>query len=180
METPYKNLKGGFLRGVESLGSNNLISKKTAMTKVNFYHLTSSPIGKALPKLLEKAIASNARVVVQAESEDKVAQLNSELWTYTTKFFLPHGAKEDGFADQQPIYLTASNENPNGATILAIAENAVATDMDKFEKCLYMFDGNDASQLQTARSRWKEYKEAGFEVTYWQQNAKGGWEEGGK
>jgi DNA polymerase-3 subunit chi len=150
------------------------------MTKINFYHLTSSPLGKALPKLLEKVIASDARVVVQAPSHERMEQLNSELWTYTTKFFLPHGSKADGFADEQPIYLTASNENPNGATILAIVENAEVSELQSFEKCLYMFDGNDAAQLQTARSRWKEYKTAGHELTYWQQNPKGGWEEGGK
>jgi len=148
------------------------------MAKINFYHLTSSPVGKALPKLLEKVIATGVRVVVQAISDEKVQQLNRELWTYTTKVFLPHGSKEDGYADEQPIYLTAANENPNGATILAIVENAESMEMESFEKCLYMFDGNDTSQLQTARKRWKEYKESGFELIYWKQNPKGGWEKG--
>jgi DNA polymerase-3 subunit chi len=148
--------------------------------KINFYHLTSSPMGKALPKLLEKVVTSGARAVVQAPSEEKVRQLNGELWTYTTIFFLPHGTKEDGFEAEQPIYLTASNENPNGATILAIVDNATASNIESYEKCLYMFEGNDPAQLTAARSRWKEYKTAGHELTYWQQNAKGGWEEGGK
>lgn len=150
------------------------------MTAINFYHLTKLPIGKALPKLLEKVIATKANVIVQAASDEAVEQLNKELWTYTTKFFLPHGSKKDGNESEQPIYLTASNENPNGATILAIAGNAEAENIDSFDKCLYMFDGNDEEQLKTARNRWKEYKESGFDITYWQQNPKGGWEEGAK
>lgn len=148
--------------------------------KINFYHLTKLPIGKALPKLLEKVISSGARVLVHTNSEEKVEQLNKEMWTYTTKFFLPHGSKKDGFCDEQPIYLTAANENANGANILALVENSSVDNIADFEKCIYMFDGNDEAQLSAARKHWKEYKNAGHELTYWQQTAKGGWEEGGK
>lgn len=145
--------------------------------KINFYHLTQTPLGKALPRLLEKVVASNMRAVVQIEDDEKVEKLNNELWTYTTKVFLPHGSKKDGYESQQPIYLTASNENPNGADVLAFVGNAEPEFSDKYTKCLYMFDGNNESELQTARSRWKKYKEQGFDLTYWQQTAKGGWEE---
>ncbi|MDA0782295.1 MAG: DNA polymerase III subunit chi [Rickettsiales bacterium] len=146
------------------------------MTMINFYHLTKLPVGKALPKLLEKAIMADKRVMVQLTDDIRVEQLNKEMWTYTTKFFLPHGAKGDGFEDEQPIYLTASNENANGATILAMVENATIDNLNDFEKCIYMFDGNDESQLKAARVHWKEFKSIGHEVTYWQQTPKGGWE----
>jgi DNA polymerase-3 subunit chi len=146
------------------------------MTQINFYHLTKLPIGKALPKLLEKVISADKRVLVQLANEERVEQLNKEMWTYTTKFFLPHGAKGDGFEDQQPIYLTTENENANGATILAMVENSVIDNINDYEKCIYMFDGNDDKQLKGARLHWKEFKSKDHEVTYWQQNAKGGWE----
>lgn len=146
--------------------------------KINFYHLTQTPLGKALPKLLEKVVAGGMRAVVIAEDDKKVEQLNTELWTYTTKVFLPHGSKKDGYSAQQPIYLTSGNENPNGATVLAFTGNAEPQALDGYEKCLYMFDGNDVSQLQNARKRWKEYKAAGYDTTYWQQSEKGNWEEG--
>ncbi len=146
------------------------------MTTINFYHLTKLPVGKALPKLLEKVIMADKRVLVQIPNESRVEQLNKEMWTYTTKFFLPHGAKGDGFEDEQPIYLTASNENANRATILAMVENTIVDNIGDFEKCIYMFDGNDEPQLQTARGHWKDFKSKGHELTYWQQNSKGGWE----
>jgi len=144
--------------------------------KINFYHLTQIPLGKALPRLLEKVIASDMRAVVKLEDEAAVEKLNIELWTYTTKVFLPHGSKADGYADQQPIYLTAQNENPNGAQVFVFVGNAEPADLKGFEKCLYMFDGSDAGQVQTARSRWKEYKNSGFELAYWQQTEQGVWE----
>jgi DNA polymerase-3 subunit chi len=146
--------------------------------KINFYHLTQTPLGKALPRLLEKVLAADMRAVVLLEDEEKVEKLNSELWTYTTKVFLPHGSRIDGFAEEQPIFLTAGNENPNGAKVFVFVGNASPWNLDGFTKCLYMFDGNDESQLQTARARWKEYKGQGMDITYWQQSEKGLWEEG--
>lgn len=117
------------------------------------------------------------RAVVLLEDDEKVEKLNSELWTYTTKVFLPHGSKKDGFASEQPIYLTAKNENPNKAEVFAFIGNAQPEALDRYKKCLYMFDGNDESQLQTARARWKEYKAKGIDITYWKQSDKGAWEE---
>lgn len=146
--------------------------------KINFYHLTQTPLGKALPRLLEKVLASDMRAVVLLEDEEKVEKLNTELWTYTTKVFLPHGSKKDGYEKEQPIFLTAKNENPNGAQVLAFVGNAQPESIDGYIKCLYMFDGNDTSQLETARKHWKEYKTKGTDLTYWQQSEKGNWEEG--
>lgn len=148
--------------------------------KINFYHLTQTPLGKSLPRLLEKVLASDMRAVVKLEDDAAVEKLNMELWTYTTKVFLPHGSVKDGYISEQPIYLTARNENPNGAKVFVLVGNTEPPAFDGFIKCLYMFDGNDAGQLQTARNRWKQYKEQGFEVTYWLQSEKGIWEEGKK
>ena len=145
--------------------------------KINFYHLKSLPIGKALPKLLEKVISANFKVMIQAPSEEMVRQLNRELWTYTTKFFLPHGTKEDGFASQQPIFITANNDNANEATILALVSNSSVENMEDFEKCIYMFDGNDEEQVKNARLDWKKYSSLGHDLIYWQQTPKGIWQE---
>lgn len=152
------------------------------MADISFYHLHSLPLGKALPKLLEKVYASGAKAIVSAPSEDNIEQLNKELWTYTTKFFLPHGSKKDGFVEKQPIYLTAANENPNGATIF-VATGGKEIDFDdsyfsSFNRFLDMFDGTDEKALQQARKRWTSYKKAGHNLRYWKQNSKGGWEEG--
>lgn len=148
------------------------------MANVNFYHLTVSPMGKALPKLLEKVIGNNMRALVVASNDEEVEKLNKELWTYTTKFFLPHGSIKDGYTEQQPIFISASNDNINNSNVLVIVGNAVFENVEKFEKSLYMFDGDSEEQLSTARKRWKELKSQGHELIYWQQNKKGGWEKG--
>ena len=146
------------------------------MTDVGFYHLQRSPLEQALPKLLEKVLGAGLRAVLKAGSEDRVEALNSLLWTYDQRGFLPHGSRKDGHADQQPVWLTELEENPNGATVLILTDGASSEAVDDYERCLDMFDGNDPEAVQAARQRWKAYRAAGHAVTYWQQTERGGWE----
>lgn len=146
------------------------------MTDVGFYHLQRSPLEQALPKLLEKVLGAGLRAVLKAGSEDRVEALNSLLWTYDQRGFLPHGSRKDGHAEQQPVWLTELEENPNGATVLILTDGASSEAVADYERCLDMFDGNDPEAVQAARARWRAYKAAGHAVTYWQQTERGGWE----
>lgn len=146
------------------------------MSDIGFYHLTQSPLERALPKLLEKVHASGARAVVLAGSEERVAALDSVLWTYDQASFLPHGTPRDGEAEAQPIWITTQDENPNGATILVLTDGAQSANVAAFERCLEMFDGNDPEALATARDHWRSYTADGHTLTYWQQTERGGWE----
>ena len=88
-----------------------------------------------------------------------------------------HGSKKDGFADQQPIWLSADIENPNAALFLFLvdgAEENVET-LTQYERVFNIFDGNSAEAVQQARRLWKEYKNSGCEVYYWQQDNAGRW-----
>jgi len=75
------------------------------MTAIQFYHLTATPLERALPKLLEKAVAGGFRTLLVDESDARVEQLNQLLWTYDAGSFLPHGSAKDGRAEEQPILL---------------------------------------------------------------------------
>ena len=146
------------------------------MTDIGFYHLTRSPLERALPKLLEKVLESGARAVVMAGSDERVGALNGLLWTYDSASFLPHGAIEDGDAADQPIWLTVEDENPNEATILLLTDGAASDKVAGYARCLEMFDGNNEAAVAAARERWRQYGDAGHSLTYWQQNDRGGWE----
>ena len=103
--------------------------------------------------------------------------LDASLWTYDPNAFLPHGASRDGRAEEQPIWLTTSDENPNRAGVLVLADGARSDLVARYDKCLEILDGNDAEAVAAARERWRAYREAGFELGYWQQNETSGrWE----
>lgn len=146
------------------------------MTDVRFYHLQRRSLEQTLPQLLEKILERGSRAVVMSGSDERVEALAAHLWTYDQRAFLPHGTARDGNAAEQPIWLTASEENPNGADVLVLTDGAAALDIRGFKICCELFDGNDPDRVSAARARWKEYAAAGHAVTYWQQTDRGGWE----
>ena len=147
------------------------------MTDISFYHLQRQPLERALPQLLERVLAAEMKAVVRADSSERVAALNSLLWTYDPNAFLPHGSAADGDEALQPVYLTDSQDNPNHAQVLVLVDGGDQPDLATFDRCLDMFDGNDTDAVSDARKRWSAYKEAGHNVTYWQQGERGGWEQ---
>ena len=149
------------------------------MTEIGFYHLTRSTLDEALPRLLEKAYAAGNRVLVRVGDPERLELLNRALWTYGKESFLPHGTRSDGFAEEQPIYLTTQVENPNGATVLVLVEDAPAPDLAAFDRCLDLFDGGDTEAVARARERWRGALAAGHGCTYWQQGERGGWVKAG-
>jgi DNA polymerase-3 subunit chi len=148
------------------------------VTEIRFYHLRTTTLERALPQILEKMLARGDRVVVMAGSTERVEALNAALWTYNDRAFLPHGSARDGFAEDQPIWLTTTEENPNGASMLVLADGTAAADIGAWPSAVEIFDGGDESVVAAARERWKAYKGAGHALTYWKQGDNGRWEKG--
>ena len=146
------------------------------MTEVAFYHLSASPLEKALPKLLEKTLAAGKRALVMAGSEERVESLNAALWTYDQGSWLPHGAGRDGRPPEQPVWLTCHDENPNGAVFLFLTDGARSARVAEYERCFELFDGGDPAAVEAARERWKAYQADGHALAYWQQSETGGWQ----
>ncbi len=145
------------------------------MTEVFFYHLTRTKLEKTLPDLLAKSLERGWRVVVEAISEAQVEALDALLWTYESESFLPHGTKATGQAADQPIFLTATQDNPNTAQIRFFVDGAQVQGIEGLERALLIFDGNDEEAVAAARAQWKTLKEQGHTLTYWQQGTRG-WE----
>ncbi len=144
---------------------------------ISFYHLTRTTLEAALPQMLEKTLERGQRAVVRAGSAARVEALNGWLWTYQDRAFLPHGSAKDGHAALQPIWLTDKDERPNEAQVLFLTDGATSGDeIADFERCAVLFDGNDDTAVAAARAQWSGLKDAGHDLTYWQQNQEGRWE----
>lgn len=144
--------------------------------EISFYHLTTTDLGHALPRLLEKVLEAGLRAVVRCGSEERVEALVRQLWSYKKDSFLPHGSSADGYPERQPIYLTAEAEAPNGAQVLLVVDGAAAFDLARFSRVIEMFDGGDPEALHQARERWKRYSQDGYRLVYFQQTSKGAWQ----
>lgn len=144
--------------------------------RIDFYHLTRTPIERALPRLLEKALGAGHRLVVMAPGASRVEQLDKLLWEYDPDSFLPHGSARYGHAAAQPVYLTDAEERPNAADVLILTDGMTPDFLSEFTRVIDLFDGRDAGQVTQARSRWKRYQAAGHTLSYLQQTERGGWE----
>jgi DNA polymerase III subunit chi len=110
-----------------------------------------------------------------AGSAERVDHLDALLWTYDEASFLPHGTARDGTAERHPVWLTAGEENPNGATMLVLVDGARSARLGGYARCCDVFDGNDDAAVAAACQRWREAKAAGHRLVYWEQN-QGKWE----
>jgi len=151
------------------------------MAEVAFYHLTARSVDSALPSLLERSLARGWRAAVQVATAGRRQHLDAWLWSWRPDSFLPHGGAADPDPSSQPIYLTCEdNENPNAAEIRFFVESValapvLESDAAPTTRAALLFDGADAAELQDARAQWRELREAGYPLVYYQQNDDGKW-----
>lgn len=141
-----------------------------------FYHLMQPPLAAALASLFEKCLERNWRVLVVSPDMDTLKQVNKDLWTYRDDSFLPHdlpGLHDDN----QPVLLTGSAENVNGASVLALLNGQSHAPDAKFERVMVVFEDGDEFARGVAREQYRAAKAAALTVRYFQQTANGGWKE---
>lgn len=147
------------------------------MTDVLFYHLQRQPLEAVLPTLVEKSLGRGWRVAIEVPDRERLAALDDHLWTYRDDSFLAHGTEADADAATQPVVLTTALDNPNGAAIRFLVDGATLGDAaGSYERIVVLFDGNDDEALAQARGQWRVARDAGYAVTYWQQDEQGRWQ----
>ena len=141
------------------------------MAEVRFYHLTQRPLEQVLPVMLERTLERGQKAVVRGGHPERLAFLDTHLWTFGDGTFLPHGTAADGEGARQPIWLTTGSDVPNGATALFLIDGAEAgpEELAAMDVTAILFDGHDASALEAARGQWRAVTGAGLAAVYWTQ-----------
>ncbi len=153
----------------------------SAQPEIWFYHLETLPLAQALPDLLEKVAGRGWHAYVhcpQTESleDDKIAALDSQLWSYAPASFLAHGREDEVFAERQPVLLGRTGGMANTPQVYVSAGAGDLPDLGGLERALIVFEGSDEAHLNWARVQWKRMKSEGLVLAYWKQNAQGRWE----
>ncbi len=146
------------------------------MIPYQFYHLLTTPLHAALPKLAAIAYQRDIRVCITAD-KDMLPDLDTALWTYDPGSFLPHGMNDE-YAEHHPILLTDTPDTANNAQLLIITNGLTLQDEEAytFTRIFDVFDGNHDEALQQARQRWKQYDTLKYPLTYVKQRDDGGWD----
>lgn len=141
--------------------------------QANFRNLGGKPLELWVAYLAAEYAAAGTRVLIRAASPERLKVLDQALWTYDRESFLPHGTEEAGRAAEQPILLTASEANQNGAETLILVDHSVAPDDAVWQVIDYVFERNDPAAREAARQQWRLWKEQGHEPVYWETDAQG-------
>src|SRR5271165_3685209 len=129
------------------------------MTEIVFYQLKGQSLEQVLPPLIQKSLERGWRVAIQAASDERVEALDAHLWTWRDDAFLPHGTWRENEAAEQPILLTANEQNPNRADVRFLIEGAgMPADLATYRRVALLFDGDDPDAVEAARARWSEAK----------------------
>lgn len=143
--------------------------------QVDFYHLTATPLDRALPQIAEKVLSSGARLLLVAESEAQRAALDRLLWTYNIESFLPHGCAGGAGDADQPVLIAGEPVAANGARYIAIADGIWRDAALGFDRAFHFFD---SERITDARTAWKGLASRDdIERRYWKQNDAGRWEQ---
>ncbi len=134
------------------------------MTEVAFHFNAVDKLAYAC-RLLRKACASSARVIVTGDAE-QMKLLDAQLWTFDPMSFVPH-CLSDAPAQtsaQTPVILTADGNLPASLPHHEVMINlgqSLIKGFETFERVIEVVS-LDEQDKAFARQRWKHYSERGY------------------
>ncbi|TGY89864.1 DNA polymerase III subunit chi [Marinicauda algicola] len=148
------------------------------MSELWFYHLERASVDEALPELLGRLLERGGRALVVSPDEERLKSLDSHLWTFRDDAFLPHGLDTEPGAARQPVLLSATVRNVNGASMLFALDGTELDpqELKDWERVVVMFEAADEAGVARARALWAASKSAQIPVSYWRQSPQGRWE----
>jgi DNA polymerase III subunit chi len=137
-------------------------------TDLAFHFNAPQKVGYAC-KLLRKATAAGARVVVLAEPA-QLARLDLELWTFSPLDFIAHvrlPCTVHALASSPVALCDSLSEHLAqlaGHSVLVNLTTAVPVGFAQFGRVIEVVTHDEADR-QAARQRWKHYTELGLSIT---------------
>ncbi|MEO5494918.1 MAG: DNA polymerase III subunit chi [Sphingomonas sp.] len=143
--------------------------------QVDFYHLTVTPLERALPSIAQRVVGGGGRLLIVSSDETQRGAIDRLLWSYAPESFLPHaqaGGEDDA---SQPVLIAAEIAPANEAANVALIDGEWRDEALGFERAFHFFD---ADRIQDARAAWKALADRdGVERRYWKQDDAGKWEQ---
>jgi DNA polymerase-3 subunit chi len=134
------------------------------MTEVTFHFNVLEKTCYAC-RLLRKAVASGAKVVVTGDSV-QLRELDVALWTFSALEFLPHcleAAAPPAVLAASPVVLAESARSAPHQQVLVNLGSAVPEGFERFERLIELV-GTAEEDRQQGRRRWKHYADRGYAI----------------
>lgn len=133
------------------------------MTRIEFVKLERPEKARHLCELAEEFFLQGHRVLVIVQDDNQGVTLDQFMWTWKKTAFLPHvydnGAQE---CFDEPVVIGLREENPNGAEVLIAGRPCSVDFIRHFRLVIDFAEVYDETLRETARERFKTFREAGF------------------
>ncbi|SFF44445.1 DNA polymerase III, chi subunit [Fontimonas thermophila] len=150
------------------------------MTRIDFYILPemAGPADSAVLtacRLCDKATAAGKQVYVHADAAT-AEDIDGALWSFRQGSFIAHELYHgQALAEPLPAVLIGVVEPPDSHhDILVNLGREVPDYFSRFERVLEIVAG-DAAQRAAARERYRFYRDRGYPLNSYEQNAAGAW-----
>lgn len=132
------------------------------MTKVEFFFNVPDKFAK-IAELCANAVEKGHQLTIFTQDDDVGSALQQRLWQYSAASFLPSTTSDDALSQFSPIVFSASGENLQQDDVLI---NLQAEHPPFFSRFRYLVElvGVDEADKLAARSRYRFYRDRGYEV----------------
>ena len=121
------------------------------MIKISCYKTTQEKLSRAFCNLAEKCYHSAIKIFVYTNTKEQAFKLDTVLWIYSRKQFIPHGTIYDILPEKQPILIGSELKNfnnsssmiiinPDESKILSILSSTQDFDTSKCERLFFLHD----------------------------------------
>lgn len=143
--------------------------------QIDFYHLTATPLERALPRIAERVVAGGGRLLIVSDSRAQRDAIDKLLWNYAPESFLPHGQAGGEDDAGQPVLIAPDIAPANQAANVALIDGQWRDEALSFDRAFHFFD---ADRIADARTAWKALADRdGVERRYWKQDDAGKWQQ---
>ena len=143
--------------------------------QVDFYHLTATPLDRALPQIAAKVVEGGQRLLIVSAQAEQLAGIDRLLWSYRADSFLPHAQIGAGDDTRQPILIADDVVAANAARHVALVDGEWREAALDFDRAFHFFEDE---HIRSAREAWRALGgRDGIERRYWKQNDAGRWEQ---
>jgi DNA polymerase-3 subunit chi len=136
----------------------------TSQVAIDFHFNVDHPVIHAC-RVVRKAFGSGRSVLAFSRDAQRLARLDSALWTFSALDFLPHVYADSELADRTPVWLSMTQLADRERDVLLLLDEQVAPDFERwferFERVIEIVS-NDADDRARARARFKAYRDRGF------------------
>ena len=118
-----------------------------------FYLLTESTVEQTLPSLISRAQGQGWQIELRGVDPGRMEALDAALWLGPEDSFLAHGLAGGAQDAAQPVLLTTTPTD-RACIICVDGAEVSAAQVQAAQRVCILFDGNDATALDTARVQW--------------------------